>query len=164
MPNINEFIAKFKGGARANLYEVVISGFDEDLKFLAKATATPGKDIGQIEVNYQNHTIPYRGDVVFQDWHVTVLLDQDMNIKKKLEDWLEKIQSSTDIQGGGALTEYARDAEVTLLGTDGSPIAVYKLKYIWPIGISPIEVSYDSKDTILELDVNFKITYYETDM
>lgn len=161
MAGINDFVSVFKGGARANLYEVSVTRLSENLKFLAKATALPGKDIGEVALNYLNHTISYRGDITYQDWHVTILMDQDWQLKTQLEEWMEQIQSADDITGAGALTEYAATATVSQLSTQGTPIATYELYNIWPISMPTIELSFDSKDTISEIDVTFKYSHFK---
>jgi len=159
--NITNFVSSFQGGARLNLYEVVVSGLPEKLKFLAKATSLPGRDLGVIEVRYLNHVIPYRGDVTFQDWHVTIMLDQDWAVKKELDEWFEKIQSSDTIVGSGHLLDYTETAQVTQLSTTGEPIATYEMYHLWPYSLPSLELGFDNADTIGELDVIFKFSYYK---
>lgn len=159
--NITNFVSAFQGGARLNLYEVVISSMPEKLKFLAKATAIPGKDVGVIEVRYLNHVIPYRGDLTFQDWHVTIMLDQDWAVRKEIEEWFEKIQTSDSIEGSGSLLEYTETAQVTQLDTKGNPIAVYEMYNLWPYTIPSLELGYDNTDAIGEIDVVFKYSHWK---
>ena len=159
--NITNFVSAFQGGARLNLYEVVISSMPEKLKFLAKATALPGKDLGVIEVRYLNHVIPYRGDITYQDWHVTILLDQDWAVRQELEDWFERIQSGDSIEGSGSLIDYTETAQVTQLDTSGNPIARYEMYHLWPYSIPALELGYDNSDTVGEIDVTFRYTNWK---
>jgi hypothetical protein len=159
--DINSFVANFQGGARANLYNVTITSLPNKLQFLAKSTALPGKDLGVIEVSYLNHKVPYRGDWTFQDWHTTILIDNDYAVINELNDWFKKMQSASEITGAGSLGEYGETATIEHLGVDGSPIATFEMYHLWPFSFPTTELSFESSDTISEIDVQFKYTYWE---
>ena len=55
---------------------------------------------------------------------------------------------------------YGVDATVTQYGKDGSRINQYQFVGIWPTDISPIELSWDTNDSIEEFTVTFAVQYF----
>lgn len=163
MPDISNLIANFSGGARPNLYRVEIDGIDEKLRFLCKAAQIPGKTINPIEVKYLSNTVKYAGDVVFEDWTVSVMLDEDYKIHHELEDWMEKIKNNSSSVGASSAEEYFRQAHVIQLGRNGEELdhAHYVLKGLWPSSVAPLDLGFENSDTILEASVTFSYAYWE---
>jgi hypothetical protein len=162
MSTVNDFVQNFTVGARANLYEVVIDGFEEKLKFVCKAAQIPGKTIGPIEVKYLNNTIKVAGDPVFDDWTITILNDEDYAMRKTLDEWQEGIKNNDAAIGQGTLNDYFRTATVKQLNRDGSPNenSSYKFHNIWPTTVDPIDLAFESADTIVEFGVTFAFSHW----
>tara|TARA_Y100001973_G_scaffold106622_1_gene185901 strand:- start:1938 stop:2537 length:600 start_codon:yes stop_codon:yes gene_type:complete len=177
--NANEFRQNLKyGGARANKFDVgiafpsyvpggVIAG--NQIRFRAKATQAPGMTIGTIEVPYQGRTIKIAGDRVFEEWNVTVINDEDYAIRNAFEAWqngISQIDFDTDgeriaeIEG---INDYVADVVVRQrTKKSGSVSKQYLMKNAFPTAIGPIELSWDSQDTIEEFDVTFAFDYFVT--
>jgi len=162
MASVNEFIQNFSVGARANLYQLEIAGFDEKLKFVAKAAQVPGKAIGPIEVRYLSHIIKVAGDPVFDDWTATILHDEDHGIRTALDDWQASIVANDDAVAAGALTDYFREITISQLKSDGTvnEAGVYKLQNAWPSTIEPMDLGFENADTILEYGVTFSYSHW----
>jgi hypothetical protein len=163
MSSVNDFVQNFTVGSRANLYQVEIEGFEEKLKFVCKAAQIPGKTIGPIEVKYLNNTVKVAGDPVFDDWTITILNDEDFAMRKALDEWQEGIKSNKEAVGDGALTDYFRTATVRQLNRDGSENAdsVYKFFNMWPTTVDPMDLAFESADTIVEFGVTFAYSHWE---
>ena len=163
MTTVNDFIQNFTIGARANLYQVEIDGFDEKLKFVCKAAQVPGKSIGAIEVKYLSHTIKVAGDPVFEDWTITILHDEDHEIRTKLDDWQAKIIANDDAVGSTTLNDYFQTAKISQLKKDGTvnPDGVYVLFNAWPQSVEPMEMGFENADTIVEYGATFSYTHWE---
>ena len=180
----NETISKFKaamsgGGARPNLFEVEIPLFpsgiswngatSRDFKFMCKAAQLPGQTIGAIEVPFRGRTFKVAGDRTIDPWTVTIINDEDFKYRNAFEQWTELI-AKLDTNIGATLPDaYMKDAMVYQLGrgsrksstsNTGSANVVlkqYKFESIFPTSISPIDLSYDSGDTIEEFTVEFQV-------
>ena len=55
------------------------------------------------------------------------------------------------------------DVKVEQYGKGGSVIKTYILKYAWPSNIGPIQLGWETRDTIEEFDVTFDYDYFTTD-
>lgn len=162
MSTVNDFVQNFTIGSRANLYTVEIQDMDQKLKFVCKAAQIPGKTIGPIEVKYLNNTIKVAGDPVFDDWTITILNDEDFAIRLQLEEWQEKIKNNDKAVGQSSLNEYFRTATVRQLNRDGSENvnSAYKFHNMWPTTVDPIELAFESADTIVEFGATFAFSHW----
>jgi len=162
MTTVNDFIQNFSVGARANLYQIEIDGFDEKLKFVCKGAQVPGKTIGPIEVKYLSHTIKLPGDPVFDDWTITVLHDEDHAVRTELDAWQSIIIANDDAVGSGSPADYFRTATVSQLKRDGSVNAegIYILHNAWPTSIDPMDLGFENADTILEYGVTLSYSHW----
>ena len=89
---IDQFVADFDGGSRPTLYKVSIQGgdpanFTERLSFYCKATSLPASTLGEIIVPYMGRQIKVPGDRTFEDWTVTILNTEDMDLRGQFEQW-----------------------------------------------------------------------------
>ena len=172
------FRSKLKfGGARPNLYRVVISfpsdvaNADETFTFLCRSASLPGMMVGQVQVPYFGRMIKYAGDRIYEDWSVRVINDEDFSVRNAFEAWQNRLAMldfgtpaiENAVLVGGHEFLYV-DIEVTQLAKDGhSDLKKYYLKKAWPVMIGPIELAYDANDQIEEFDVTFAYDYFTTD-
>ena len=83
------------GGARPNLFEVTIpsppSGVNltENFPILCKAAALPASNIGSIDVPYRGRIFKVAGDRTFDTWTVTIINDQEFEIRDAMELWMQ---------------------------------------------------------------------------
>ena len=177
----NQTISNFKtamsgGGARPNLFEVEITTLPSGIAwnaagfpFLCKTAQLPSSELGLIEVPYFGRKLKMAGDRVFAPWTVTIINDEDFKYRNAFESWTELI-AKLDTNIGATLPDaYMRSAKVYQLGrgsrassTDntGSANAVlkeYEFIDIFPTSVAPIDLSYDSGDTIEEFTVEFQV-------
>ena len=177
----NQTISNFKtamsgGGARPNLFEVEITTLPAgiawnaaDFKFMCKAAQLPGQTIASIDVPFRGRTFKVAGDRTIDAWTVTIINDENFEYRNAFESWTELI-AKLDTNIGATLPDaYMRNAKVYQLGrgsrassTDntGSANAVlkeYEFIDIFPTSVAPIDLSYDSGDTIEEFTVEFQV-------
>jgi hypothetical protein len=177
----NQTISNFKtamagGGARPNLFEVEITTLpggiawdSSNFKFMCKAAQLPGQTIASIDVPFRGRTFKVAGDRTIDAWTVTIINDENFVYRNAFESWTELI-ANLDTNLGATLPDaYMRNARVYQLGrgsrtssTDstGSENVVlkeYEFIDIFPTSVSPIDLSYDSSDTIEEFTVEFQV-------
>lgn len=159
--NITDFKGNFPfDGARPNLFEVNIPVFDQKLTFTAKTAQLPGSTVGTIEVPYFGRTIKMAGNRTFPEWTVTVINDEDFIIRNQLEEWMARINGHESNLAEAFYSQYSFDAEVYQYGKQGNILKTYTFIDMFPVDISPIDVSWDANDAIEEYAVTFQYQYW----
>ena len=193
IPGFKERLAG--GGARPNLFEVEIPSFPnaitslwktgsgneiETFKFMCKAAQLPASNIAAIEIPFRGRTLKVAGDRTFDTWTVTILNDEDFQLRSAFELWMNNISKLDNNSGATTPSEYMTDAYVHQLGRgydkgkfsstnnggsalppiDVTPLRTYKFVDIFPTNVSAIDLSYDSSDTIEEYTVEFQVQYW----
>lgn len=169
------------GGARANLFRVLISGIGDESQgtntfpVLCRSASLPSSSIGLVEVAYNaGRRYKMGGERTFADWTTTVLNDEDFTLRKTLEVWQNGIVNVDanaesvglrNAQDGG--TGYgllsAPTVYVQQLDDTGEAIRTYKLHHCWPSDISSIDLSYDNTDAVEEFTVTWTYDYFTED-
>ena len=167
---ISNFKSKLTGGgARANLFEVVLTFHDaaqpdqdvlEKARFLVKGANMPASNVAQIEVPFRGRVLKIAGDRTFDTWTVTVINDTDFAIRSAFENWMNVINRLSDNTGLVNPADYQADAYVYQLDRDGSSLRSYRFYDTFPTQVGPIELSYDAQG-IQEFTVELQVQYYE---
>ena len=167
---ITDFKSKLTGGgARANLFEVVLNFPDaaqpdsdtlEKARFLVKGANMPASNIQQIEVPFRGRVLKIAGDRTFDSWTVTVLNDTDFAIRSAFERWMNTINRVSDNTGLVNPADYQSDAYVYQLDRDGSTLRSYRFYDVFPTQVAPIELSYDAQG-IQEFTVELQVQWWE---
>lgn len=170
--NITNFIGSMGAdGARPNLFTVSIpSGFagtDETFQFRAKASSIPGSRVGVAPAFYFGRQAKFAGNRVFDDWTVTVMVDETdygpYGPRYELEKWAGLLNTHVgNVRNGSyvAPADYMRDGVVTHWTKAGKSLAVYGMIQCFPIDISPIGLDWGANDTIEEFTVTFAMQYW----
>lgn len=181
------------GGARSNLFEVSIPSFPAPLqdlwrtgagneidtfKFLCKAAALPASNITSIDVPFRGRIMKVAGDRTFDPWTVTIINDEDFQLRTAFELWMNSISKLDNNTGITNPTSYMTDAFVYQLGRGANqrkfsesnsdidngdaipPLRTYKFYDIFPTNVSEIAVSYEDSDTIQEFTVEFQVQWW----
>jgi len=167
---ITDFKSKLTGGgARANLFEVVLNFPDaaqpdsdtlEKTRFLVKGANMPASNIQQIEVPFRGRVLKIAGDRTFDSWTVTVINDTDFSIRSAMERWMNTINRVSDNTGLTDPATYQADAYVMQLDRDGSVLRTYRFYDVFPTQVSPIELGYDAQG-IQEFTVELQVQWWE---
>lgn len=167
---ITDFKSKLTGGgARSNLFEVVLSFPDiakpdsvvlEKSRFLVKAANLPASNIAPIDVPFRGRILKVAGDRTFDTWSITVINDTDFSIRSAFENWMNKINRLSDNTGRTNPADYQADAFVYQLDRTGETLRAYRFYDLFPTQVSPIELSYDSQG-IQEFTVEMQVLWWE---
>jgi hypothetical protein len=167
---ITDFKSKLSGGgARSNLFEVVISfpsaapadtNVLDKSRFLIKAVALPDSIINPLTVAFRGRTLKLAGDRTFATWTITVLNDTDFIIRSAFENWMNTINRVSDNTGVTDSAEYTADAFVYQLDRDGSTLRAYHFYDLFPTNISAIQLDYGT-DGIQEFTVEMQVLWWE---
>jgi hypothetical protein len=157
--SIEDFKSALTNGYRPNLYQMEILGMPEKFVFLCKATQIPGKNIGIVEAPYLGMKAKLAGDVTFEDLTVTVIMDNDFAVRNGMELWMETIRANEAAIGLESAL-YKRVGNVVALDNEGEEIAEYTFIGIWPSSIAPVDLSYETNDTLAEYTITFSYDYW----
>lgn len=184
---VDDFKSKLVGGgARPNLFECELAfptglgvTVDEDYRFLVKAAQIPGSTISTIPVPFRGRTLKIAGDRSFDPWTITVINDTNFKIRNAFEKWMNFINRHDDNAGVITPVAYQKEMMVRQLGrgisaqaTDSGALPTrdsnlpvlhtYKFYGCWPSDITPMEVSYESSDTIQEFSVTLQYQWWDS--
>jgi hypothetical protein len=170
--SINSFMTNFDGGARPNLYTFVMAcpglaqlnpAFSQ-LQFFCRSTQLPSSILGEITVPYLGRQAKYPGDRTFEDFTITILNTQDMNLRRVFEFWHEQFNTFA-----GNATAYPNpraifgSAVVTQLDKAYRPTRAYQFFDMFPRDVSSVDLAYDNNDTVSEFTVTFGYSYFIND-
>jgi hypothetical protein len=167
---ITDFKSKLVGGgARSNLFEVVLSFPDiapatsevlDKARFLVKAANLPASNISDITVPFRGRVLHVAGDRTFDSWTITIINDTDFAIRSAFEKWMNTINRVSDNTGSTDPTSYQADAFVYQLDRSGETLRAYHFYDIFPTNIAPINLSYDTEG-IQEFTVEMQVHWWE---
>ena len=177
----NKTISQFKsaligGGARPNLFEVELATLPEGItwdadifRYMCKAAQMPGQNIASIDIPFRGRIFKVAGDRTIDNWSITVIQDEDFRLRNAFESWTQQIARLDNNLGATDPSAYMVNAKVFQLGRGSTPASTnsdgtsntvlkeYEFVDIFPITVSPIDLSYDSGDTIEEFTVEFAV-------
>ena len=182
----NKSISDFKsaligGGARPNLFEVELTtlpdgveGWDAEIfRFMCKGASLPPQTIANIDVPFRGRIFKVAGDRTIDPWTVTIINDENFNLRNAFEEWTDLIAKLDNNLGATDPEAYMVNAKVYQLGRGSTPNAKsnsgtansvlkeYEFYNIWPSTVAAIDLSYDSTDTIEEFTVDFQVQSYK---
>jgi len=171
---VQEFRAQMNyDGARPNLFQCELTfpqlagGAQQQFTFMARAASLPGDTVNPIPMYYFGRELKFSGNRTFPEWTVTIINDEDFQVRNAFEDWMSGLNSHVGnlrnpafIKGDGG---YQQDGYVTQFGKTGDVIKRYKFVGLFPLDIGPIELDWGSNDTIEEYAVTFAYQWWESD-
>lgn len=162
MATIDQFKAQLIGGGpRANRFKIFIPRAGAKIEFLASAGQIPAAQIGLVEQPFRGHVLKLAGDRTFEPWTVTIINDIEFSSRSALELWQQDIQE-LDGGNGATTTDYMLSrAFVEQLHKDDSVLARYEFFNMFPTNIGPIELNYETTDSLETFDVEFQFSHWE---
>ena len=181
----NRTISDFKGaliggGARPNLFEVElttlpagISWNSSDFSYMCKAATLPASNIANIDIPFRGRIFKVAGDRTIDPWTVTIINDENFNLRNAFEEWTDLIAKLENNMGATDPEAYMVNAKVYQLGRGSTPNAKsnsgsansvlkeYEFYNIWPSTVAAIDLSYDSTDTIEDFTVDFQVQSFK---
>lgn len=167
---ITDFKSKLTGGgARSNLFEVVLSFPDvakvdsevlDKSRFLVKAAALPSSSVSSLDVAFRGRMLKVAGDRTFESWTITVINDTDFSIRSAFENWMNKINRLSDNTGVTNPALYHADAFIYQLDRSGETLRAYHFYDVWPSSVGSIAVDY-SNENIQEFPVEMQVHWWE---
>ena len=156
-------------GARANLFDVTMTGATvaglnaSEFTFACKAAQIPSSTVGVVEVPYFGRVVKVPGNKTFENWTVTIINDEDFNIRNAMEKWITAMGThegnvATISAGDGTLYGQATVNQYAKAG--GTVLEAYNFVNIFPINVAAIDLAWDTNDQIEDFSVEFAYDYW----
>ena len=155
------------GGARPNLFEVMISGVSAvtipaNHLFQCKIASIPPSTMGVVEVPYYGRMVKVPGNRTFDNLSVTFINDEDFAIRNAMELWMNKMNSHVGnlsdnpagLHGELDVFQDGRDGRENIAGA-------WHFTNIFPVALGEIGLDWGSNDAIEEFTVDFAYDYWE---
>ena len=131
---------------------------------MCRAAQMPASTLGTIEVPYFGRKVKIAGDRTFAEWTITIMNDEDMIIRNAMEQWSNSINShlgNLRAFGSASPALYKANASVVHYGKTGLPLRTYTFNGLFPTEVSPIDLDWNTTDTLEEFTVTFQYDYWE---
>lgn len=172
MANITAFRGAVRSGVvRQHKWQVQIN-FPEyaasndtvrQASLLARTTSTPSSTLGVIEVPWGGRILPLPGDRTYEEFTVTFIAVNDMNVRNGFERWSEAMNGSETNTGLTALDDFMRDISLDLMDVNDNVTKTYVLKDAYPTVVGSLELDAGSVDSFAEFSVTFRYVNYASD-
>jgi hypothetical protein len=169
---VQDFRSKLiKGGARQNLFAVFMTfpsyatpttGNDQ-FSFMCKAASLPPEEVGVIPVPYFGRQIKVPGDRTFPEWNITVINDEDFDLRDAFERWSNAINGHFNNRRNAQAffaSGYSVDVTILQYGKRGDVIKEYDMIGMWPSAITPQDLAWDANDQIEEFQVTMQYQWW----
>lgn len=186
MASITDFIKGFKGGNKANRFEIhgaigAASGTTDANsqftanKFHVRSASLPASTFGAIPVNFRGRTVLYPGERVYAPWTITVLDDNKSNnatsLYTQFHDWSNQINDHDSnvmtISGGTQLGDAFHTSNWTIyqLSVNSEeitqPIRKTILHHCWPLRVGEIQFDMSKDNQLAAFEVEVRFSYMD---
>lgn len=164
MSNITDITNAFENGdfARPNLFEVEVYHLGEKFKYKCKATVVPPSTVEKIPVGYMNRKINVAGDRTYDDWNVTVYMDDNHGTRDDLIKWSNSAHGTGNEITGDRPDQYKKVATVRQFSRDGKTVTKeYNIVGIFPTNVGEIQLDWDSNNEVETCECTFAIDWVE---
>ena len=168
---LNEFVSNLINIVRPNRFECVIeppvglinSTMDSsDLRFFIHGGVIPERTFGDVSLRYLGMTLKIPGNEEIQDLNLTVIMDNDWNVRDFFESWANKIADREYNIRGKMKTLFTESyIDVRPLGLQGEALAVYRFFNVFPKMVGEVELNMDTPDTIATFQVTMAYSYWK---
>lgn len=163
--SIDDFKAAMAdGGARPSLFTMEIT-YDTinarpEFQFYCRVSEIPGAQQNVIVQKFGGREIKFAGQRTYNNLTVTILNDESFQIRRGLEDWMDRVNGAEDnlaysdqfgLEGDGVVRQFAKT---------GQEIATYRFNSLFPVNIAAIPLDWSNDGVIEEYTVEFAYTYW----
>ena len=170
MANVDSFKSKLiGGGARANLFKVIINnppvgaGLDTELlSFTCKGAQLPASVVAQIDVPFRGRQLKVAGDRTFENWTITAYNEDSQDVRSAFGSWMNSNNEHVNNVGVKNPSLYQADLIVQQLDRTNNVTKEYAIRGAFPVNVSAIDLSYDANDAVEEFTIEFAYQYWES--
>ena len=167
MPNINDFISNFVGGARPSKFRAIINYPSVVTRpavqdyIVCHNAILPSSTVSPTQVFFQGRAIPIPGDRQNEPMSLTFVNDTTFAHKFAFEEWLNAINAhQANIQASANYQDLVGTVQVQQLDRDDTVLATYNFINCFPDTMSQIDLDYSQQDVVEQFTVTFAYAYW----
>lgn len=160
--SIDGIKSAFQNGdfARPNLFEVELPHLGKDFSVKCRATSLPAAIMEQIEVSYQNRKIKIAGDRTYEEWTLTVYLDDAHTARQAFIDWQGTAAALGKSIYGENPDVYKYNTLVRQFNRKGEETAVYNLYGVFPTNVGEVALDWETGSEVSTIEVTLALDYW----
>ena len=168
---ISEFREKIGAVARPNLFTAKLYGNDKNIndifdkhlpnfEFRCESTSIPGRSIATVDDVGSGPSLKLPYDITYNDIDLNIICSQDMQERVAFEKWIDFI-----VNPNGSLSFYDVYAkgiilQISQLDENGDSLIKYTMYDVYPISISPMNLSWEETNTYQRFSVTLNYRRY----
>lgn len=166
---ISQLRTAIKSGLqRSNRWRVLVnfpsySGTNADgqqASLLARTTNTPSGTVGVIDLSWGGRMLPIPGDRTYEEFTVTFIAVNDMNVYNAFQKWSENINGSDSNRGLTNLDDIMNDVTLDLMNVNDEVTKTFVLHDAWPAVVGQMSMDSGEMDGYSQFDVVFRYIQY----
>lgn len=110
---------------------------DGNATVTVQSAGLPGKNIGVIMMYYKGKEIKIPGDVTYNDWTVTFIMDKKHAMYKTMDLWASAIYDDFT-NARGKLEDLKHNIEIELLGDQNQVVSKHILYGVFPVSLDEV--------------------------
>ena len=174
--SISKLRAAIGAIARPNLWQAELFGnfgeenIPENFRFRCEKAEIPGRTLATIDDTGAGPSLKLPYETTYSDMEITIICSEDMAERIFFEKWMSYIvgtpeESDLSTARPGLVTfheDYAGGKKLALTQLDeaGNELITYELKQVYPIQISPMNLSWEESNTYQRFSVTLTYRHY----
>lgn len=148
------------------------NSFNNTFRFRCQSTEFPGRTIATNDDIAFGPTVKFGYDVTYNDLNLQIIASEDMTERKVFETWMDNIVTKSGTSGsegtGGFVryyNDYAQGGKVTIYQVNDQRVQLAKceLNGAFPLGIGPMNLSWEEFDSYQRFAVTIAYRYHVND-
>jgi hypothetical protein len=166
-PAIAEQVRTLPGSERTRLTDV-----NNTFKFRCQATDFPGRTLATTDDIHNGPSVKHPYDLTYSDINLTIVASEDMIEKFVFDKWMETMVTTSGVSNGQATGGFVRYYDnvikngriiINQINEKNERIAKCTLYGAFPIGMGPLNLSWDEFDSYQRFAVTISYRYHEND-
>ena len=149
-----------------------VNNFNQTFRFRCQATEFPGRTLATNDDISFGPTTKFAYDSTYNDLNLQIIVSEDMSERKVFETWMDNIVTKSGATGGTGTggfiryyNDYAQGGKVTIYQVNDQRVQLAKcdLNGAFPIGIGPMNLTWEEFDSYQRFSVTIAYRYHVND-
>lgn len=141
-----------------------IGNFNEEYQYHVRSASLPGRTTGDVtNLFWQGMNYKIAGDPTYDDLTFTFLNNENFEVKKFFEMWINNINNTTTNERVSP-ADYKAVIQIDQLGKSGTVIGTYYLQGAYPKSLEALELNQETIDAVEEFTVTFSLDYWSSEL
>jgi hypothetical protein len=148
------------------------SNLNNSFRFRCQATEFPGRTVATNDDIHAGPSVKYAYDLTYSDINLSIIASEDMIERFVFDTWMENMVTTSGVSGGNATGGFIRyynntirDGRVIVyqINDQRQQLAKCTLFGAFPIGVGPLNLSWEEFDSYQRFAVTISYRYHVND-